>query len=315
MIDVRKKELVLNIMKTIDFASYFLNLDVICKYIQSHLMFYASDIQPFTAIADARECVANCGIDSNPFNLRSMTIICLPEVLKETKKFSQCMEEEGSTVKSICQRQCGDINRLNDEIETKTIEMNSEKTADEMKLATILRKTNEACGRNNYASACHHLAREEAGEFLYSFVSAVNNAVVEDAEERRLLQAIARSSPPQCNFMYTRGVLFNKTADEIMLRQMFAPSENNLDKYKSQTTTTLNNEFEQLQRRILLKELELLDKRTKLLAKESLKLDLEIALIARDESFANAFDFVGALEKISELCLTDEMIHDELNCW
>lgn len=47
----------------------------------------------------------------------------------------------------------------------------------------------------------------------------------------------------------------------------------------------LNSEMEQLQRRILLKELEVLDKRTKLLAKESLKLDLEIALIAKHENF------------------------------
>uniref|UniRef100_A0A0M3I988 CPG4 domain-containing protein n=1 Tax=Ascaris lumbricoides TaxID=6252 RepID=A0A0M3I988_ASCLU len=277
MIDVRKKELELNIMRTVDFASYFLNLDVICS-----------------VIADARECIANCGVDSNPFNLRSMTIMCLPRILKETKKFSQCMQEEGSMVKSICQRQCGDIDRLNDEIETKTIELNSQKTADAMKLATILRKTNEACGmtkcyarcsRNNYASACHHLGRQEAGEFLYAFVNAVNNAMVEDAEERKLVQTMARSSPPQCNFMYTRGVLFNKTADEIMLRQMFARSGHSFDKYKSQTTTMLNSEMEQLQRRILLKELEVLDKRTKLLAKESLKLDLEIALIAKHENF------------------------------
>lgn len=277
MNDVYKSDLELSIVKTVDYASYLLNLDTICK-----------------VIANARECIANCKVDSNPFNLHSMTIMCSPEIRKETKKFARCMKEEGKTVRSICERQCGNIKKINDEIEATTTELNSKNIVDEMKLAAIMKKTNEACGmtkcyarcsRNNFASACHHLGHEDAGEFLYAFVDAVNNAMVEDVQEQQLVETMVKSSPPQCNFMYAPGVLFNKTADDVMLRELLAQMGHNSDGGKSHPPRTPKNELEQLQRRILLKELEVLDKRAKLLEKENYKLDMEIALVAKQEAF------------------------------
>ncbi|KHN72728.1 hypothetical protein Tcan_07537 [Toxocara canis] len=277
--DMRKSELELSIIKTVDFANYFLNLDTICN-----------------VIANAKDCFANCAVNSNPFRLRSMTVMCSPEIRQATKQFALCMEEEGKTVLSICERQCGDINAVNGEIEARTTELNSQDFIDNEKFNTIMRKTNEACrmtkcyarcSRGNYASACHHLGQEEAGEFLYAFIDTVNNAMITDVEEQKLLQTMARSSPPQCNYFYTRGVLLNKTADDVMLREIFTQMKRQMNDGKSQSLRipTTRAELEQLQRRILLKELDLLDKRERLLEKEFHKLDMETALAATKGGF------------------------------
>lgn len=274
MNDVHKSDLELNVVRTVDYANYFLNLENICGIIKT-----------------ARDCIAQCNTASNPFNLKSMTVMCSPNVIEEAKKYTQCMKEEGETVLRVCGHQCGDIKKVNKEIETQTVEMNNENKADKEKLDTIMRKTNQACGmtkcfarcsRNNFASACHHLHHEEAGDFVYAFVKSVNEALVTDVEEQKLVEIMMRSSPPQCNYMYTRGVLFNNTADSIMLRQVYTEIEqrNEINKGKTHKaiSPSADDDLQQLQRRILMKELEILEKREQILAKESHKLDVELAI-------------------------------------
>ncbi|VDK61308.1 unnamed protein product [Anisakis simplex] len=278
MNDVQKSDLELNIVKTVDYANYFLNLDKICNI-----------------ISEARECIENCQIESNPFALRSMTIMCTPAILEQTKKYTQCMKEEGETVKSVCERQCGDINEVNEKIDTATKQLNSENKPNKEKFNEIMLNTNKACGmtkcyarcsRNNFASACHHLGQEEVGEFLFAFVDAVNDAMVQDIEEQKLLETMSKSSPPQCNYMYARGVLFDKVADDAMLRSIVAKIRHpNQAISKSSSIPERDDELKELQRQVLLKEMNVLEKHERLLEKESYKLDMDLALTANNNNF------------------------------
>lgn len=276
----------LSIMKTVDFASYVLNLENICLIAN-----------------EARDCIAACETGSNPFDLRSMTVMCNPEVRGEAQKYEGCMKKHGQNVLLACERRCGNMKNVSDEIDTRTVDFNGDKNPDPDKFSAVMQKTNEGCSimkcfarcsRVMYSQHCNGIT-DDAGEFLYRFIDRVNRAMLVDLEDHRLTERMAQAMPLQCNYMYTPNVLFNKTADDLFLieiEKQFIENQNaeygehhHHSPHQIPALQSIQQENMELQQKILIKELQLLDKREEVLEKESRKLDFEIEAIAKRGGF------------------------------
>ncbi|TKR57455.1 hypothetical protein L596_030718 [Steinernema carpocapsae] len=71
----------LTVTRTVDYGQYFGNFEKICDIIEM-----------------ARECIDKCGIESNPFKLKSTTFMCTPEMKAAVKEFAPCVEKEQPAV-------------------------------------------------------------------------------------------------------------------------------------------------------------------------------------------------------------------------
>uniref|UniRef100_A0A1I8AF87 CPG4 domain-containing protein n=1 Tax=Steinernema glaseri TaxID=37863 RepID=A0A1I8AF87_9BILA len=264
----------MNVAKTVDYAFYFLHLDEICDMVSS-----------------SKECIDQCGIVPNPFGMKHMTVMCTPESLRTTLAFAPCMREKGPEVMEDCKKSCGDVEPINEELSS-LIEKIKKDNSDKVSLKAALLKTNEGCGvtkcfarcsREAYNKKCEDVVGVQAGEFLKAFIESSLQATRADLEQMNLVQVMAANTPPQCAYNYIPDLLFNVTADAETISVL----EKHLPEVPTDLRAQASQEMYALQHEVLVRELAVLMKRDKILDKESLKLDLEIAALQK-----NAMNFL-----------------------
>jgi hypothetical protein len=279
----------LSLLKTANISGYLLNLETVCR-----------------VITTARSCVANCGVESNPFALESMNAICSPSSLLEVETIKQCLTEQGDEVVEQCKEQCGDYDEINDHVHKLTEAFRPDRNEPE-KIVAVMAKISDACGTLKCSDRCAvKLLNEqcsEAGNTVRNLIEKVLKAQRIDLEKMQLLDAMAHSVPKQCNFMYMPEVMFNETKDTMALAVIDEVQRNEHVKKLVQAGPPMGevNEgekkklsfvFSQLQAHLLRKQIHLLDMQEKYLMRENLKMDMEMQIIARKRLQQNLEDGV-----------------------
>ncbi|KAK0409679.1 hypothetical protein QR680_004689 [Steinernema hermaphroditum] len=263
----------LTVTRTVDYGHYFGNFDKICAIVD-----------------EARDCIDKCGIESNPFKLQSTTFMCQPEMREAVKEFAPCMKKEQPAVTAECTQQCGDIVALNDDLKVLQEELaSSAGSSKPEKFTEFVSKTNDNCKATKCFARCSRAAfnsrcgeKAMTGEFLKAFIDRVLEATHKDLQSMNLISTLAHNVPPECDFMYTDGVMFNESDDKKAVQ---AIGEVIMNEQKQMVAQQSPQETEALQQTILLKQLDLLQKQEKLLEKESYKLDLEISKLKSKTNF------------------------------
>jgi len=239
-----------------------------------------------------------------------MTSHCTQQMKTRVNTLRQCLFKNGEHVIKQCITVCGDYHALNDEVHRLTMESQDDAHNPET-LGPILVKTDQACAtfkcmarcnRDSLANSCG----KQFGSEMQALVQVVLDAQRRDLERLNIVHVMAQNTPPQCNYMYEPGVVFNVTKDREMLQIMMHP-EHNMHKQladivnkqaqpKSQALQTqqrqpqpsvasaINEVVAKSQLRILMKQLELMQRQEALLEKENAKLDLEMSLLARKQA-------------------------------
>ncbi|KAK0409678.1 hypothetical protein QR680_004688 [Steinernema hermaphroditum] len=260
----------LNVAKTVDYAFYLQHLDEICEM-----------------VSESKECIDQCGISPNPFAMKHMTVMCTPESMRTALAFMPCMKDKGTEVMDDCKKTCGPMDPINDELNS-LVEKIKKDNSDKESLKAALLKTNEGCGvtkcfarcsREGFNDKCEDVAGVQAGEFLKAFIEASLQATRLDLEQMNLVQVMAANTPPQCAYNYLPDVMFNVTLDADTVKVL----EKHLPELPPDTRAQqAAQEMFALQHEVLVRELAILAKRDKILDKEALKLDLEIAALQKN---------------------------------
>jgi len=275
----------LSILKTANISGYLLNLSTICS-----------------TISTARNCIASCGIDSNPFALESMTVVCSQQALADVEQSaSKCLLKQGNQIIDQCKTECGDYHEINNQVH-KLSESYRPEANEPTKLEQLMSKINDGCATLKCSNRCatkllsEQCSVEEndgnVGSFVKSVIETVLTAQRNDLEKMQLVDAMAQSVPKQCTFMYMPETMFNKTKDETAMavieekqrseqsRKLEVPVEVTSPEMKK---ANLNLALSQLQARLFRKQMHLLDMQEKNLIRESHKLDLELRLLAKKQ--------------------------------
>lgn len=270
----------ISIVKTVDYGNYFKNLQRTCSLIEK-----------------ARKCLNRCQVESNPFDLDYMKVICEPEILNEVKKYETCMRTKGEIIMKNCEQICGNMKNITKEIEYLTKLSIQEQNKDQQKVSNVMEKTNEACRMmkcyarcsvDGYSLECN----EDAGKFVYSFIERVNQAMISDLEEQNVLEVMKQTVPAQCNYMHTPKVMFNKTADDEFLANLSVPVSTPINKLpEAQESLKTFNELADLYRKVALKEFNILEKREQLIEIETRLLNMEMELLKRKQQNEQASGF------------------------
>jgi len=287
---VQESETELSILKRANISGFLLDLNHICDTIER-----------------ARSCIAKCDHGSNPFALKSMTVICEAEVQKDVALLGKCLAEEGDLIYNSCRDSCGDYEAINDEVHRLTMAM-SPNPHDAEKAAKVMEKTNEACGIlkcssrcsvDQFTSQCGDLKDgKDAGELIRSLIQRVLEAQRADLENLGLTETMSQG-PVQCNYMYLPEVMFNATKDELsqfiiedMAKAATAASVNTAttevpDKIhlvRHKAHSEISYTLAQQQAHLIQKQFLVLEEQERNLKKESRKLDLEILILGNKKA-------------------------------
>jgi len=266
------------VYKRSNYSDYFLKLDQICDL-----------------ITNARHCIDNCQIKSNPFALISMNTICSTKSREDAKLLESCFANVGTRVQQQCVQVCGDYEQINDQIQVGTSTLKPE---DQAGLQLINEKMNHACSTlkcsarcsvDEYNRQCGHLANGVlAGNQIREIVDQVLSTYRMDLQVFGLMDSMKRDTQPECNYLHTADVLFNPIKD--MTSQRMLGSKENVP--AEQTTEfqpqprpqqpelspeqQLKLAANRLYVRILKKQLQVLDKQLELMDKQEHKLDIPV---------------------------------------
>jgi len=277
----------LSLLKTANISGYLLNIQSICS-----------------RISTAKQCIAGCGVNSNPFALESMTVICSQESLSEVESVSKCLSEQGDEIIDQCKSQCGDYDAINNKVHQLTERFKPEMN-EPSKVTEIMARINDACGTLKCSDRCATKALSEqctplengkdAGSVVKALIEKVLVAQRKDLERMRLVDAMAHAVPMQCNFMYMPEVMFSTTKDEQALSAI-AETQKSEQLQKLQSTQNqspvavageadqkkeLNLALSQFQAHLLKKQMHLLELQEHNLMRENQKLEMELQLLAR----------------------------------
>ncbi|TKR57452.1 hypothetical protein L596_030715 [Steinernema carpocapsae] len=274
MAKIVDSKLELNIAKTVDYGFYLQHLDQICEI-----------------VSESKACIDQCGINPNPFAMKHMTVMCTPEAMRTAMVFLPCMKEKGTEVMNECKKTCGPIDEINTELGELTKTLKDSQGSDKVALKQALLMTNQGCSitkciarcsREGFNSKCEEVGGVDAGEFVKAFIESALQATRADLEEMNLVQVMAANTPPECAYNYIPDVMFNVTDDKKLVKEL----EQHLPELPPQIRIQQNHQAATqllaLQSEVLNRELTLLAKKDKLLDKEELKLDLEIAAIKKN---------------------------------
>jgi len=280
----------LSLLKTANISGYLLNINTICR-----------------TIANARSCIAGCGVDSNPFALESMTAICSQQSLADVEIASPCLAEQGNEIVDQCRTQCGDYDEINDQVHKLTKSFKPEMNQPE-KVAEVMTRINDACGTLKCSDRCVtktlseqcppvDAGKDDVGAVVRRLIQRVLQAQRRDLDRMQLVDAMAQSVPIQCNFMYMPEVMFNSTKDELSLAVIDEVHRNERMQQAQQQQTqvkamsvpagdsdkkkAINLALSQFQAHLLKKQIHLLDIQERNLLRESQKLDMELQILAR----------------------------------
>lgn len=191
----------LSILKTANISGFLLNLNNICN-----------------VISTARECIAGCNVDSNPFGLESMTTICSRESLEQAQSVKECLAAEGDSILNKCSEECGDYEKINDDVHRLTQAFKPELNRRE-DVSAVMAKIGNACQSLKCSDRCtvKEMSERCAGEVasvVQSLIQRVLAAQRRDLERMRLVDTMAQSTPVQCSYMYIPEVMFDASKDQ-----------------------------------------------------------------------------------------------------
>uniref|UniRef100_A0A914YNL4 Chondroitin proteoglycan 4 domain-containing protein n=1 Tax=Panagrolaimus superbus TaxID=310955 RepID=A0A914YNL4_9BILA len=248
----------ISLMKNPNLQRYFGKIDDICAIISS-----------------TRECIDQCGIESNPFALESMNVICLPEIKEKIDKINDCLATKTKTIDIYqkCASKCGDYNVVNDQVHHLTQSINEAELKENEKVNPIMDKTNEACGIFKCATKCNvetikFECDKEAGEEVQGILQQIFNTHFNDLQKLDIVEKMSKTIPPQCNYMWDPSAIFSVVSNEAnskIVEDLSNPQEN----------------LGKLQFELLLKQLKLVDKQDELINRENQKLDMEMDLLSQ----------------------------------
>lgn len=230
----------LSILKNPDLTNYFNKLDEVCE-----------------VISTAKQCVQNCGSVSNPFALESLNIVCQPESIERIAVLKQCMQYIDHSIDEVCAKEC--TNGPMDETDV-TPKMNP-----------IIEKANSECSTFKCMARCNvEVVAKECGKHLgvelQGLLQYVMDTQKKDLEKLNLIEAMSKTTPPSCSYLYDPSVLFGESKHEEQASAT-TPEDD---------TKTL---YAQAQLQLILKQIELAEKQDHLIDRENAKLDMEMSYI------------------------------------
>jgi len=290
---VQESEHEISILKRGNISGFLLDLDEICD-----------------TINNASTCMSKCTHEANnPFSLESTKKICEEEARKDVELLEKCLTEKGPLITKTCIDECGDYEKLNDEVHNMTLDM-APNIHDSKKAEKVIEKTNDACKVLKCTSRCSVAEYNEecdsvsdtmdAGDLIKSLIERVLRAQRSDLERLNLADTLAQSVPKECNYMYMPEVFFNETKDElsqIIIDDMKKDAKHdhtqisdNIHLIRHKAHHEISYTLGQLQNRLIQKQFFVLEEQEQNAKKESKKLDLEIALLTHKKAVQDAAD-------------------------
>lgn len=254
MTNLTKFDEEISLMKNPNLQRYFGKIDDICAIISS-----------------TRECIDKCeNIQSNPFALESVNVICLPEVKEKVDKINDCLTTKEVDIYQNCAGSCGDYNAVNNEVHHLTQSIKENELKDNGKVNPIMEKTNEACGIFKCMTKCNVEAiktecDKDAAETLQSILQQILDTHFRDLQKLNIVETMSKTIPPQCNYMWDPSAIFLPAKDESPKADLSNPQEI----------------LGRVQLELLLKQLKLVEKQDDLINRENAKLDMEMDLLSQ----------------------------------
>jgi len=259
----------LSLLKNTDLGSYFAGHDDTCE-----------------VITTARKCINDCNVQSNPFELQVMVAHCNNETKEKIQEIEPCFTENGSKIYDTCVSKCGDYRKKNDFVHELTKSTGPNITPEVAQ--EIFQKSNEACGIFKCMTRCSveetkNVCGEEKSNILQNLIQDIINAQRADIERLNIVETMAKSNPPQCNYMYSPEAMFKKDNAGI---EFVGDLPETL--FKKDPSAPVQNEDKQVfilntQMKVLAKQLQVLEKQEQILDKENHKLNLELVLLQQKE--------------------------------
>lgn len=162
-------------------------------------------------IIQTQQCIHECGIKSNPFELDVMVTHCSLETRYKINALMPCFKDNGEKIFDFCTNNCGNYENLNDFIHEMTKEM---KTAnDKEKMEKIMFGTNHACGIYKCMTKCNikqtqYYCGIQQALLLENIFKNIVVAQRSDLEKLNIVETMAKSLPQQCDYMYSPDALF-----------------------------------------------------------------------------------------------------------
>ncbi|KAE9553939.1 hypothetical protein FO519_002865 [Halicephalobus sp. NKZ332] len=248
----------LSLLKNTDLGSYFANHEKTCQ-----------------VISNARKCIQDCNIESNPFQLQVMVAHCSNETRQKIDQLRSCFIQNGTQISESCTSTCGNYRAVNTAVHelTKATGPNISQEATQ----EIAEKSNQACGIFKCMTRCNvgetkNLCGEETGNILQNLIQNIVNAQRADLEKLNIVDTMVRSNPPECNYMYAPEAMFNEDS-------LKTPQTENQNEHQ--------NPIFEAQMAIFAKQMQILEKQEKILEKENHKLNLELVLLQHKEALQN----------------------------
>jgi hypothetical protein len=276
----------LSILKNPNLSNYFNKIDEICE-----------------VITTAQKCLEKCGATSNPFALESLNIVCQPDTQERIASIKQCLHYVDTNLNEICSKECSS-DHIIDETDVTTPKMNP-----------MLQKANGDCANFKCMARCNievvsnQCGKELAKEF-HSLLQQVVDTQRKDLEKLKLVDAMAKEAPEECNYLYDPSVLFGGKPTE---EQSSTPSPATDPKEDAKAL------YAQAQLQLLLKQLELAEKQDQLIDRENAKLDMEMSYMAhkaeqREHRFhaAHALPTYVPMEKMPKEPMSMEPLHPSM---
>uniref|UniRef100_A0AC34GA33 Uncharacterized protein n=1 Tax=Panagrolaimus sp. ES5 TaxID=591445 RepID=A0AC34GA33_9BILA len=239
----------ISLMKNPNLQRYFGKINKICEIIS------------FT-----RHCIDGCGIESNPFALESLNVICLAENREKVEKISEGLATKKVEIYPICAGYCGDYDAVFEEVHQLTQKITENELKESSKVNPIIEKTNQACGIFKCFTQCNvdtvkNQCDKSAADDLQTILQSVFDAQFRDLQKLNLVETMPKTVPSECNYMYDPTVIFGSP-------QQVDPPQDILPK---------------LQLELLLKQLKLVDHQEELINRENQKMDLEMSFLSQKQ--------------------------------
>lgn len=251
----------ISILKNSDFTTYFNKLDEICE-----------------VISTAKQCVKNCGgAVSNPFALDSLNVVCQGDSMEKIAVLRQCLQYIDHSIDETCSKECH--NTVIDETDVTPKTRNP-----------LVEKANADCSTFKCMARCNvEVVAKECGKNLGSEFQALLQQVLDtqrkDLEKLNLVETMAKTTPPQCNYLYDPSVLFGSKPSEAAVS---TPASHSNPEDDAKTL------YAQAQLQLLLKQIELAEKQDHLIDRENAKLDMEMSYMAHKAQQRDARFFQNA---------------------
>jgi hypothetical protein len=239
----------ISLLKNPNFQRYFGKLDQICELISS-----------------IRVCIDGCGIESNPFALESMNVICFPETREKVNEITDCLNTKSTDIYQTCATACGDYNAVSEETHQLTQNISESELKDNEKVNSIMDKSNQACGMYKCLTRCSvDMVKSECDKNIASefqtILQQIFDAQYSDLQKLNLINILPKTVAPECNYMYDPSVIFG-------------PLSNNHESGPQDAISKLQIE-------LLLQQLKLADRQDELINRENQKLNMEMELLSQ----------------------------------